>query len=445
MIIRRKPIHRRTLLKGMLGGAAVTVALPPLEAFLGQLTAARATESAYPTRFGIFSWGNGVHPQHWIPDDIGPDWIAKEQLRPFENVRQKLAVITGMEVKAPNNDAHGSGPGGLLSGVPLLGTDGYTRFGGPSIDQMIASEKGGETRFRSIEVAVQPNGRGLSFSDRDTRLPPESSPAAVFNRLFGPQFRAPGDEPIIDPKLALRRSVLDVVLDDVRRLSDKLGAADKQRLAQHLNAVRDLELRIARLQDEPPNLAACERPQAMTDAPDLDGRPQMSLRARAMADLLVMAYACDLTRVASLWYSDPLSDVLYPGASAGHHQLTHDEPGDMPTVKRITESIMLDGAYFLEQLEQIQEGDGTLLDHSAILFTTDVSYARTHQIDEYPILVAGRAGGRLNSGFHYRSETKENACMVSLSLIRALGLNRAKFGEGPDETSQGLRALEVSA
>ena len=171
----------------------------------------------------------------------------------------------------------------------------------------------------------------------------------------------------------------------------------------------------------------------------------MSLRARAMADLLVMAYACDLTRVASLWYSDPLSDVLYPGASAGHHQLTHDEPGDMPTVKRITESIMLDGAYFLEQLEQIQEGDGTLLDHSAILFTTDVSYARTHQIDEYPILVAGRAGGRLNSGFHYRSETKENACMVSMSLIRAMGLNRAKFGEGPDETSQGLRALEVSA
>ena len=326
--------------------------------------------------------------------------------------------------------------------MPLLGTDGYTRFGGPSIDQMIASEKGGETRFRSIEVAVQPNGRGLHSATaiQDSH---RNHPGGCC--LFGPQFRAPGDEPIIDPKLALRRSVLDVVLDDVRRLSDKLGAADKQRLAQHLNAVRDLELRIARLQDEPPNLAACERPQAMTDAPDLDGRPQMSLRARAMADLLVMAYACDLTRVASLWYSDPLSDVLYPGASAGHHQLTHDEPGDMPTVKRITESIMLDGAYFLEQLEQIQEGDGTLLDHSAILFTTDVSYARTHQIDEYPILVAGRAGGRLNSGFHYRSETKENACMVSLSLIRALGLNRAKFGEGPDETSQGLRALEVSA
>jgi hypothetical protein len=159
---------------------------------------------------------------------------------------------------------------------------------------------------------------------------------------------------------------------------------------------------------------------------------------------MVMAYACDLTRVQTCWYSDPLSDVLYTDAAAGHHQLTHDEPGEMPTVKRITTGIMTDAAYFLEQLDAVQEGDGTLLDHSAILMTTDVSYARTHQIDEYPILVAGRAGGKLNSGFHYRSTTKENACMVSLSLVRAMGLSRDKFGEGPDETSQGLSALEVS-
>ena len=116
----------------------------------------------------------------------------------------------------------------------------------------------------------------------------------------------------------------------------------------------------------------------------------------------------------------------------------------MPTVNRITQQIMADGAYFLEKMDAVQEGDGTLLDHCAMLFTTDVSYARTHQIDEYPILVAGRAGGRLKSGLHYRSETKENACMVSLSLLRAMGLNLSKFGRGPDETSQGLSAMEVS-
>ncbi|MEE2789543.1 MAG: DUF1552 domain-containing protein, partial [Myxococcota bacterium] len=212
MIIRRKPLHRRTVLKGLLGGGLVSVALPPLEAFFGASSTAFANESSYPTRFGIFSWGNGVHPQYWVPDwpdtlaagrDVDRNWVAKSQLQSFEKIRAKMSVITGMEVKAPNNDAHGSGPAGLLSGVPILGTDGYIRFGGPSIDQIVAAEKGGDTKFRSVEVAVEPNGRGLSFSDRDSRIPPDSQPSAVFNRLFGPQFRAPGDEPIFDPTLAL--------------------------------------------------------------------------------------------------------------------------------------------------------------------------------------------------------------------------------------------------
>ena len=109
--------------------------------------------------------------------------------------------------------------------------------------------------------------------------------------------------------------------------------------------------------------------------PDLDGRPQMSVRGRLMADLMVMAYACDLTRVQRCWYSDPLSDVLYPNAAAGHHQLTHDEPGDMPTVQDITEGIMTDAAYFLERLDSVQEGEH--LGPRAVLLTTDV-YTRTH-------------------------------------------------------------------
>ena len=443
MIIRRKPLSRRTMLKGVLGTALVGIALPPLEIFFGGAGTAYANESSYPTRFGIFSWGNGVHPQHWIPDAVGRDWGLTPQTEPFASVKSKITLVTGMEVKAPNIDAHGSGPAGFLSGVPILNTDGFIRFGGPSVDQMVAAEKGGDTRFRSVEVAVEPNGKGLSFNDRDSRIPPESEPAAVFERLFGPTFRAPGDDPIIDPTLALRRSVLDAVMADATKLNETLGTSDRIRLEKHLNALRDLELRIARLEEDPPNLAACVRPQSPGFVDDVDGRTQMSVRSRLMTDLLVMAYACDLTRVQSCWYSDPLSDMLYEDAAAGHHQLTHDEPGDMPTVDRITKGIMLDAAYFLEQLDAVQEGDGTLLDHSAILLTTDVSYARTHQIDEYPILVAGSAGGKLSTGTHYRSTTKENACMVSLSLMRALGLNMETFGRGPDETSQGLSALDA--
>ena len=443
MIIRSQPLSRRSVLRGMMGAGVVSIALPPLEAFFTSSTA-QAQQSSYPTRFGIFSWGNGVHPQHWIPDEVGEVWTPKSQVIPFERILPKISVISGMEVKAPNNDAHNSGPAGLLSGVPVVYSgDGHSRFGGPSLDQMIAAEKGGDTPFRSLEVAVEPNAKGLSFSGRDTRLPPESDLISIFQRLFGPQFRAPGDDPIIDPRLALRRSVLDVVMAENQRLSQKLGAADRIRLDQHLTAIRDLEVRISRLQDDPPNLMGCVKPGEPEPLPPREGRPQMSARSRVMSDLMVMALTCDLTRVCSYWYSDPLSDVLYPDASAGHHQLTHDEPGDMPTVNRITESIMYDAAYFLERLDSVVEGDGTLLDHSAFLLTTDVSYARTHQIDEYPILIAGQASGRIKSGIHYRSETKENACMVSLTLARAMGLALDTFGRGPDETSQSLSVLEV--
>ena len=169
----------------------------------------------------------------------------------------------------------------------------------------------------------------------------------------------------------------------------------------------------------------------------------MSVRAQVMNELTVMAYACDLTRVLSYWYSDPLSDVLYFDAPAGHHQLTHDEPGDLPTVNRITTATMADFSDLLARMRAVEEGEGNLLDHIAVLATTDVSYARTHQIDEYPILLAGKANGRLKTGLHIRSETKDNAAMIPLTIVRALGVAMDQYGEGPDETRQSLTALEV--
>ena len=133
-----------------------------------------------------------------------------------------------------------------------------------------------------------------------------------------------------------------------------------------------------------------------------------------------MAYACDLTRVMSYWYSDPLNNVLYPAATAGHHQLTHDEPGDQPQVHQIVLDAVDAYAQLVASLSSVQEGDGTLLDHTVLLGTTDVSYGRTHQIDEFPILLAGQCGGALTTGVHYRSATKENTSHVVLSILRAM-------------------------
>jgi len=435
-------LSRRTFLRGMLGGSAIAMGLPPLEAFFDNNGLAYATCGSFPKRFGLFFWGNGIIPENWVPSTTGEEWELSEQLAPLASVKEHIALLSGMEVKTGNPVAHLSGPAGFFSGQELLTSGDDHTFKAPTLDQIIAEKVGGDTLFRSLEVSVQPGGQGLSYNGPDSLNPAESSPAALFERLFGGSFRAPGEEPIIDPKLSIRRSILDSVMADADKLKGRLGAVDRQRLDQHFSAVRDLELRIARLEEDPPNLAACLRPEVPASLEDIEGRPQMKGRSRAMSDLVTMAYACDMTRVLSYWYSQPVSDVLFPNASAGHHQLTHDEPDEMPQFNQIVISIMEDLAYFIESLKAIPEGDATLLDNSIILGTTDVSYGRTHQIDEYPIIIAGTGCGTLRNGFHYRSETKENTSLVAYSLINAMGATISEFGDGAGRVTSGLSVIE---
>lgn len=433
--------HRRAVLRGLLGGAAIAVALPPLEALLGHRAHAAGE---FPKRFLLYFWGNGVQPQRWIPVDEGAGWTPSEQLAPLAPVKDLITVVTGTEVKTGNSDAHFSGPAGFFTGRGVLKKPGDDwTFAGPSIDQVIAAAVGGDTLFRSLEVGVQPGLRGMSYNGPDSVNPPESDLARLFERLFGPAFRQPGEDAPPDPSLALRRSVLDSVMADAEALRKRLGAVDRARLDLHFTAVRDLELRIARLQADPPALASCTRPEEPPAIAPVDGRPQMSERARALADLTAMALACDQTRVLSFWYSDPVSDVLYPAATAGHHQLTHDEPGDQPQVNAIIQQIMGDLTYLVGALQAVPEGEGTLLDNTLLLATSDVSQGRTHQIDEYPIILAGTAGGALKTGFHYRSHTKESTSHVALSVLRAMGVRVSAFGEDAGRVEAGLSALEA--
>ena len=439
----RRPLSRRTVLRGLLGGSAISIGLPAFEAFLNTNGTAYASGEAFPVRFGVFFWGNGIVPERWLPTATGADWELTEELMPLAPVRNKFTLVSGMEVKVPNNDAHFSGAAGFLSGSQhIVRSDSFT-FAAASIDQVVANAIGGSTRFKSLEVAPYPGTAGLSFNGPDSQNPPETDPAALFERLFGASFRLPGEDPISDPTLALRRSILDSVMADAANLEKRLGAVDRARLDQHLTSVRELELRIARIESDPPQLDACARPDTPVAVPDIDGRPQMRERAAVVSELVTMALACDLTRSVSYWQSDPLSDILYTGLTAGHHQLTHDDPDDMPQVNQVVLTIIESFNDFLVGLDQVAEGDETLLDHCAILGTTDVSYGRTHQIDEFPILVAGSACGRLKMGEHYRSETKESTSKVALSLLRAVGVNAGSFGTDDAFTEDSLTAIEV--
>jgi len=431
----------------MLAGSAVSVGLPPLEAMFNSMGTAYAAGGGLPTRFGLFFWGNGNLPDRWTPTGEGTDWSLSEQLAPLASVSDHLTVISGMSLHTDNVYPHTSGSAGILTGTNLLAyQDGREdgTFAGPSIDQIIAAEIGGETIFRSLETGAMPGTTGNSYNGPNNQNPPELSPLAFYERIFGASFREPGEEGIVDPTLALRRSVLDAVMGDIDGLKMRVGAADRTRLDQHYTGIRELELRLARLQEDPPNLAACVRPDTPAETfEEVEGRAPVADIHRAMSDLLVMALACDQTRVFSHWFSDPLTNQLFPGASMGHHSLTHDEPGDQPEVNMVTTFIMGELAYLLEQLALVEEGDETLLDHMVVLATSECSRGQTHAFDEMPLLLAGGASGALRSGIHHRSFSGENTSHVMLSVVRALGINAPSFGVDAGEVSDGLSAIET--
>ena len=435
---RKAGITRRTLLRGLLGGLGVSVALPPLELFMNGNGSAYAGSSAFPTRFGIWYWGNGVLPDRWTPTGEGANWTPSPLLMPLVGVKPNITVVTGTRIATNNTAPHGSGPAGLFTGDDQKnGT-----VVGPSIDQIIAKQVGDATRFRSLEVGVQRATSGLSYSGPNQVNPPETSPRALFNRLFVDGYRAPGDMSKPDPKILLRRSVLDAVTAQAGRLRQRLGVNDQTRLDAHLDGIRDLETQLDRLQMAPPQLAACSKPQMpLDDYPDIAGRAQMSTVSRVVSDIVAMALACDQTRVFTNMFSQPVNNVLYPDAMAGHHQLTHDEADPQPQVQAILLYVMAELAYFIDALRKVPEGDGTLLDHSVVLCTTDCSFGRTHAIDNYPIILAGGANGALKTGIHYHSAGGEIATKVSLTLLRTMGVRAQSFGAGPGLVSDGLTAI----
>ena len=433
-------LSRRQLLLGSVGGATVTFALPLLESLGG---GARAGASGFPTRFGLFTWGNGTLPERWIPQDEGAAWTVSDQLQPLARLKDEFTLLTGLNLEAPNTIPHFSGLTTLLSGVAAIerGGEEYT-FAAPTVDQVVAAEWRGETRFDSLEFGCD-LGSSTSYLGPDQPVPLEGSPSVLFERIFGGGFRAPGEQVEADPRLRLRRSVLDGVLDDLRRLQGGVSAADKARLELHSESVRSLERQLARLEEAPPSYAGCARPDVPRPLGDELGRERIKETHRAFTEILILALACDQSRVWTECFSRPLSNYLYPGASQGHHRLTHDEPGEQPEVHAIMLQIMEELAYLIERLASIPEGDGRLLDHCALLACSEISRGRNHSLEEIPLIIAGSGGGRLRMGRHYRSPAGERCSQAFLSVLRAVGLRFESWGAGANIAEEGLSAIEL--
>lgn len=393
---------------------------------------AYACDGVLPVRFGLWFWGNGNLPDHWTPVGTGDgdEWTLSEQLAPLAPYKSRICVPTGLACKLPNTSPHGSGLAGILTAVPrqVVGDDSI--IGGPTIDQVIAAGIGGETIYRSIQTAAT-DMAGESWNGPNSRNPCETDPYAVYARLFGDTFVAPGEDGVVDPRLGLRRSVLDGVMADIQALTARVGVEDRARLDQHLTGVRELEQRLARLEEDPPDLEACTRPAPLAaDFSDEAGRPQVRARNRVMSELIAMSFACDQTRVAAHFVTAPVSDVLFEGAASGHHDLTHNEGGGQPTVNDITIQIMECLADTIGILDSIPEGDGTLLDNMVLFATSEVSLGQVHSIDEMPVVLAGSACGFFKQDHHYRSLSDENATKLLISLQQAVGMSVSSFGAG---------------
>ncbi|HMI82913.1 MAG TPA: DUF1552 domain-containing protein [Polyangiaceae bacterium] len=457
--MRQTALSRRRLLRGIMGGAVIAIGLPPLEAMFNGHGTAYAGGAPIPKRLGIFFWGNGVKLDRWVPTATGAAWTPSLALEPLTALKDYVSVVSGMNIKTGNERGHHAGCVGILSGAPMVSqphpNSGYvSTFSKASIDQIAAAAISQGTRFRSLEVGVSRRvvtGEGttlhyLSHNGPDSFNPPEYDPAKVFDRLFGAGFVPPSSTtPPVDPSLALRRSVLDAVLADVADVKSRVGATDRVRLDQHLANIRSIENRLTQVPPPPPPTLSCKLPLKPGSFPDVSGKEAIEERMKAMSDLIAMAFACDQTRVFSMMFSGSVGSTVFwqVGATSGHHDLTHNEAGNQPMVHDTTVFTMKQFATLLAALKAIPEGAGNVLDNCAILASSDVADGFAHSINNYPIVVAGGAGGALKyPGVHYKS-AGENTSMVLFSLLKAVGLPLTEFGDAGGRVTTSCTAIET--
>lgn len=418
-------IPRRKFLKGM----GATMALPWLESLQPNLACADHAATAHPNRMVFVYVPNGVIKDKWTPVEMGRDYQLTATLEPLASVKDELIVFSNLsqdngQAKGDGAGDHARGTATFLTGEHPYKTDGVAIRAGISADQVAASRVGYQTALASLELGTDQGARAgncdsgyscaysstISWKTPTTPLPKETQPKLVFERLFGGD---PASDPQRRKRDFFRKSILDAVADDANRLRKQLGQTDRRKMDEYFTTVRELERRIelgAKSAQRPPQGVI-----APTGIPD-----DFQEYVRLMYDLMILALQTDSTRVSTFMIGNAGSNRAYEevGVKEGWHSLSHhqNKTGKMEQLQRIDQFQITQFAYFLEKMKSTKEGEGTLLDHSMILYGSELGDGNRHTHHDLPILLAGRAGGSISPGRHvrYQDETPLNNLFLSM-------------------------------
>lgn len=451
----RSVIPRRMFLRGIAaGGISVAVPLPRLHGMLNDSGTAYASGQPLPIRFGVWFFGNGIIPDRWIPSATGTGdaWSLSEQLAPLQSVKPYLSALTGFSIKVPNQSPHASMPAATLTGA-------NTGSGGvqlPTIDQLVANLVGTGTTFpNGIHVGVSNTsgatalGLAISFSGPNAPNQPNYSPATLFQSLMQFKTTSGAAPKPVDPELANRISVLDAVAEDFQSLRSRVGTADQKRLDQHMTGISQLQQQIMAA-EHPTATGVLIDPDQAYPSRGADGTITRQ-RTQAFSDLLMFALSSDLTRVFTFNFSCPACHGNY--TDCGLDPVTfHEDYGHRLSPKGLTyatEGFNTGVRYAMSNLndtltrmQATADGAGNLLDNSCVFATSCVSESQTHGGTDYPLLVAGTAGGKLKPNQHIRI-VDENVSKVPFTLLQAMGSTATSFGLADGQVTSTISQLLV--
>jgi hypothetical protein len=439
-------VNRRHFLRGI----GVCLALPAFESVLpvpalGALPKAATTASGTPLRMAFLYVPNGVNTREWRPTGSGADYELGKSLEPLAPYRSDFQIISKLDQKNGTAGADGAGDharanASILTGARPKKTAGADIRVGISVDQLAAQHIGDQTRFPSLELScdgVRKSGScdsgyscayqfNLSWRSETTPVAPESNPRLVFERLFG-SGKAGERQRNFDLRIARQKSVLDFITDDAKSLQRQLGRNDQHKLDEYLTGVREIERRVEKAE----RFRALPDPNADTPS-GVPGSYQEHIRL--MADMLVLAFQTDSTRIGTFLLAHDGSNRNFKevGVTDGHHNLSHhqNKADILEKIARIDRFYVDQFAYFLKRMRETKDRDGkSLLDNSMIVYCSGLADGNAHSHANLPVLLAGRGGGAFNPGRHLEPASNVPMNNLYVTMLKTMGISVDSFGD----------------